>query len=80
MHEPVQDRVCQGVVADRGVPRIERELADHGGRGVAVSVVHDFEQVVARDALERFEPPVVKDQQLGLIQQQPPNQTTPRNT
>jgi len=59
VHQPVQDGVRQGVVADAGIPLVSRQLADDQRRGLAVAVVHDLHQVVAVGRLQRLQSPVV---------------------
>jgi len=46
VNESVQDGICQGVVTDGGVPLIGGQLADGHGRVSAVTVIHDFHQVI----------------------------------
>ncbi len=64
MHHPVEDGVGQGGVADGGVPLRHRQLADDGDRGPCVALVHQFQEVVAVDRLQRAQPEVVDDDQL----------------
>ena len=64
VHEPVQDGVGERIVADAGVPLVGRQLADDNRGGLSVAIIHDFHQVVAVRRFQRFQPPVIDDQQL----------------
>ncbi len=64
VHHPVEDGVGQGGVADGGVPLRHRQLADDGDRRSPVAPVHQFQQIVAVDRLQRSQPEVVDDDQL----------------
>ena len=62
--EAVEDGVGVGWIADHLVPCRYRQLAGDDRRAAPVAFLEDFEQVVARPGVERFEPPVVEDEQL----------------
>lgn len=68
MDQAVQDRVCDGGVADHLVPVLDRKLAPdrRGARGVAV--FQDLEEVSPLDVGEQSEPEVIDQQELGLCQ------------
>ena len=49
VHQAIQDGIGQGVVADAEIPLIGGQLADHHGRSVLVTVVHDPQEIVSMD-------------------------------
>ncbi len=66
VHQPIENGIGEGVFPDAGIPLIGRQLTDYQGRGLSVTIVHDFQQIVALSRLQRLQPPVVDDQQLDL--------------
>jgi len=68
-----EDGVGVGGVTDQVMPFGDRQLAgDQGGPSV-ISIFEDFEQIVTRLGVERFQAPVVEDEQVGGAQGfQPP--------
>ena len=62
--EAVEDGVGVGGVADEPVPVGDGDLAGDERRSSAVAVLEDFEEVVAGLGSERFETPVVEDQEV----------------
>jgi hypothetical protein len=72
VHEAVEDGVCEGVVTDAGIPLVGGQLADHGGGGVAVAIVHDLHEVIALGGLQGFESPVIDNEQTHLGQLRKP--------
>lgn len=68
VHQPIQDRICQRVVAYASIPLIRWQLAYYHRRGFAVAIVHQLQQVVSLSASQRLKTPVVQDQQLRLRQ------------
>lgn len=66
MHQPVEDRIAQGRIADQRMPFVHRHLAGHQRRAVAVAVVQQFEHVAPLRGGKRCQTPVVQDQQVGL--------------
>ncbi len=62
--DAVEDGIGQGRVADQVVPAIDGNLAGDQRRAAAVAVLDDLQEVVALLRTERFEPPVIEDQQL----------------
>ena len=56
MHEPVENRVAEGRVADDVMPLVDGELAGHDGRAHAVAVLEHLEQVEAVLGAERGQP------------------------
>src|SRR3954469_10751146 len=59
---------CKSWVADQGMPAVHRDLAGDQGGAAAVAVFDDFEHVVALLGAERFEAPIVEDQQLDAAE------------
>ena len=43
MHEPIEDGVRNGWIADDVVPMLDGELACHDRRGAAVAIFHDLQ-------------------------------------
>jgi len=68
VHQPIQNGIGQGVVTDGGVPLIGGQLADDHGRLGAVPVIHDFHQIISVRRAQRFQPPVIQDQQVYFAQ------------
>src|SRR4051795_848159 len=68
VNDAVEDRVGQSGISDQGMPAVHRDLAGDQGGAAAVAVFDDFEHVVALLGAERFEAPVVKDQQLDAAE------------
>ena len=64
MHQPVQDRICQGVVTQARVPLFSWQLTDHYRRVFPIPIIHDLQQCVALFGTHRFQSPVIQDQQL----------------
>jgi hypothetical protein len=62
VHEPVEDGVGDGAIAEIGMPPIERQLAGDEDRGAIVSIVEDLQQVAHRLIGERRETEVVDDE------------------
>jgi len=52
-------------VADGLMPAIHRKLGRDDSGATSISLLEDFEQVVARARVERLQAPVVEDQQIG---------------
>ena len=66
--EAIEDGVGVGGIADHLVPFVDRDLAGDDGRAAAVAFFEDFEQVVAGGGIERFEAPIVEDEQLDAAE------------
>jgi hypothetical protein len=62
--ETVEDGVGVGRVADHGVPFVDRDLAGEDGRAAAIAFLEDLVEIVAGAGVERFETPIIEDQQL----------------
>ena len=52
MYEPLEDGIGEGVIADDGIPLVDRQLADHHGGGGVVAVIRDVHEVVALCGVE----------------------------
>lgn len=62
--EPVEDGVGVGLVADDLMPCGHRKLAGDDGRAAPVALLEDLQEVMAGPGVERFEAPVIQDQEL----------------
>ena len=62
--EAVEDGVGVGRVADHLVPFVDGELAGDDGGAAAVAFFEDLEEIVAGAGVERFEAPVVEDEEM----------------
>ena len=62
--DAIQDRVGEGRIADQVVPAIDRDLAGDQRGAPPVALLDDLEQVAALLGPERFQAPIVEDQQL----------------
>jgi hypothetical protein len=63
--EAIQDRVGVGGVAYRLMPAIHGKLGRDDSGAASVSLLEDFEQVVAGARVERLKARVAEDQQIG---------------
>jgi hypothetical protein len=63
--EAIQDRVGVSGVAYDFMPAIHGELRRDDRRAAAVSLLEDFEEIVAGAGVEGLQPPVVEDQEIG---------------
>lgn len=64
VHQAIQDRVGVSRVRYHMMPTGYGKLAGDDGRTTAVAFLEDLEQIVARERIERFQAPVVENQQL----------------
>lgn len=64
VNEAVEDGIGVGGIADQFMPSGDGELTGDEGRAAAISFLQDFQHVVPSVAIERFEPPVIKDEQV----------------
>ena len=62
--EAIENGVGIGWVADHVVPLVDRDLAGDDGGASAVAFFENLEEIVACGGVERFETPVVKDEEL----------------
>ena len=68
MNEPVQDGVGVGRIADDPMPAIHGKLGrDHRG-AAAVALFEDFQEIMTGGRIERLEPPIVEDQEIGAAE------------
>ena len=66
--EAVENGVGIGWVADDLVPFVDRDLAGQDGRAAAIAFFEDLVEIAAGTGVERFEAPIVEDQELGAIE------------
>ena len=57
MHQPVEDGIgegviAEGVIADDGIPLVDGELAGDEGGGNLIAVVHEVHEVMALCGIE----------------------------
>src|SRR5437763_14155361 len=64
VNNAIEDGVGEGGLADQIVPAVDRDLAGDQGGAAAVAVFDDFQHVTALLGTERFEAPIIEDQQL----------------
>jgi hypothetical protein len=62
--EAVKNGVCVSRIADNVVPPVDWELAGDDCRFSPVAFFEDFEEIMPCGGIERFETPVVKDEEL----------------
>ena len=62
VNEAIQDGIGICWIADQVEPAGDGELAGHHRRFASITVLEDFEQVMAGIAVERFEAPVIEDE------------------
>ena len=62
--DAVEDGVGQGRIADQIMPAVHRDLAGDQRGAAAVAFLGDLQQIAPLLRAERFQPPVVQDQQL----------------
>src|SRR5258708_5181370 len=66
--EPIENGVGVGWVTDDVVPFIDWNLAGKDGRAAAVAFFEDLVEIAACTAVERFETPIIEDEELGAIE------------
>lgn len=66
VHEPITDRVSDGLVPNDGVPVLGVKLTRDDRGGEAVPILEDLEQRLAFGGAEGFEGEVVEDEGLYL--------------
>ena len=64
VNEAVEDGVGISRVANKGVPFVDRDLASEDGRAAAIAFLEDFIEVTTGAGVERFEAPIVEDEEL----------------
>ena len=68
MDQAIEDGIGVGGITDQRVPLIDGKLAGDDGGVVAVAVLEDLQQVVASGGIERFEAPVVEDEDIDAAE------------
>ena len=68
VHEPIEDGVRNGWIADDVVPMLDGELACHDRRGAAVAIFHDLQQIAPMLGSHWGQPPVIEDQKFDAGQ------------
>ena len=63
--EAVEDGVGVGRVADDLVPFVDGNLAGQDGRAAAVAFFEDLVEIAAGAGIERIEPPIIENEELG---------------
>jgi hypothetical protein len=63
--ETVQDGVGVSRIADDFVPAVDGKLRRDDSRSVAIALFEDFQQIVLGGGVERLQPPIVQDQEIG---------------
>ncbi len=66
VHQPVEDGVPEGGVADHLVPVLDGELAGHERGAPPGAFLDELEEIAPLPVAEGREPPVVEDQEIGL--------------
>src|SRR5260370_23744092 len=66
--DAVEDGVGDGRLAGGLVPSVDRDLAGGEGCAAAVALLDDLQEIAALVGPERFEPPVVEDEQPHLAE------------
>ena len=64
VNEAIEDGVGICRIADEGVPFVDGDLAGEDGRAAAITFLEDFVEVMTGSSIERFEAPIVEDQEL----------------
>jgi len=64
VNEAVEDGIGISRVADEGVPFVDRDLAGEDGRAAPVAFLEDLVEVTTGTGVERFEAPIVEDEEL----------------
>src|SRR5262249_35701848 len=68
VYQPIEDRVGERRVADRGVPGADGQLTGDDGGAPVVALLDDLKQVTAVTVGWRQQSPVVEHQNLGARQ------------
>ena len=66
--EAVQNCIGVGGVTNDGMPVLHGQLAGDDGRSPAVSLLEDFQKVIPSLGIERFQAPVIQDEELHIAQ------------
>ena len=68
VHQPIENGIGEGRIADDLVPMFDRELAGHHGRAAAVPILHDLQEVAPLFGGHGSKSPVVEDQKFDASQ------------
>ena len=68
MHQPIEDGIGEGRIADDLVPMFDRKLAGHHGRAAAVAILHDLQEVAPLFGGHGSKSPIVEDQKFDASQ------------
>ena len=68
MHEPIEDGIAEGGVADNVMPVIDGELAGDEGGAPTVAVLEHLEEISAFGLVEGLEPEVIDEQSSGFLE------------
>src|ERR1700751_1811604 len=64
VNQPIEDGVGISRVANKGVPLGDRDLTGEDGRATPVAFLEDLVEVATGAGVERFEAPIVEDEEL----------------
>jgi hypothetical protein len=70
VHKAVEDGVGVSRVADERVPFVHGDLAGEDRRAAAVTFLEDFVEVTTGSGIERFEAPIIEDEELDASETQ----------
>src|SRR5207302_1826471 len=68
MNEPVEDRIGVSRIANESVPLVDRDLTGEDGRATPIAFLEDLVEVTPSAGVERFEAPIVEDEELDAGQ------------
>ena len=68
VNEAVQDGVGVGGIADDLVPAVHGKLGGNERRTSPISFLKDFEKIMPGGGVERLQPPVVENEQIGAAE------------
>ena len=66
MHQPVEDGVSEGGIADHLVPVLDRQLTRHERGTPSGPILDKLEEIAPFPVAKWGKPPVVKNQEVGL--------------
>ena len=64
VNKAVKDRVGISRIANERMPFVDGDLAGEDRRAAPITLLEDFVEVATGAGIERFEPPVVEDEEL----------------
>src|SRR5882724_2930277 len=64
VNEPVEDGVGISRIANEGVPFVDGDLTGEDGRATPIAFLEDLVEVTTGAGVERFEAPIVEDEEL----------------